>query len=68
MHFDASPKIVSELKRSLGTDTRVLRWTTLKIGEKLDDVVGRRERTTRLTQTRFAASNSQTDYLEKKYA
>ena len=47
MHFDASPRTLTELNRSLRTDTRVLRWTTLKVAEKLDDVVEAREKTSK---------------------
>ena len=47
MHFDTSPQALAQLNRNLRTDTRVLRWTTLKLGEKLDDVVGKREKTIR---------------------
>ena len=49
MHFDASPQALTQLNRNLRTDTRVLRWTNLKLGEKLDDIVGTREKTTRPT-------------------
>lgn len=45
MHFDASPQLVTALQRKMRTDPRVVRWTVLKLGEKLEDVVQERVET-----------------------
>ncbi|KAF8320699.1 hypothetical protein DL93DRAFT_2073341 [Clavulina sp. PMI_390] len=39
MHYDASPSLKSDVESRLRQDPRVIRWTTLKLGEKLEDVV-----------------------------
>jgi len=39
MHFDTSPRILATLNERLRTDPRVVRWTMLKLGERLEDVV-----------------------------
>ncbi|KIO32270.1 hypothetical protein M407DRAFT_241525 [Tulasnella calospora MUT 4182] len=38
MHFDASPKLMKSVAHSLKADERVLRWTTTKLGERLEDI------------------------------
>ncbi|SCZ95940.1 BZ3500_MvSof-1268-A1-R1_Chr8-1g09897 [Microbotryum saponariae] len=38
MRFDANPPTVKALNERLRLDPRVLRWTTLKIGEKLHEI------------------------------
>lgn len=45
MHFDASPKSLKGLHTLLRKDPRVIRWTMLKEGEKLEDVVELKEQT-----------------------
>ena len=45
MHFDASPKTLKSLHTLLRKDPRVIRWTMLKEGEKLEDVVELKEQT-----------------------
>lgn len=45
MHFDASPKTLKGLHTLLRKDPRVIRWTMLKEGEKVEDVVELREQT-----------------------
>ncbi|CAO3612346.1 unnamed protein product [Cunninghamella blakesleeana] len=41
MHFDANPLIVQDLNKKLLVDSRVLRHTFIKLGDKLDTVVAR---------------------------
>ena len=38
MQFDASPTTLSSLNAIMRHDPRVVRWTSLKVGEKLEDV------------------------------
>lgn len=38
MHFDASPKLKAQVESRLRQDPQVIRWTTLKLGEKLEDI------------------------------
>ncbi|KAA1476767.1 hypothetical protein DENSPDRAFT_867389 [Dentipellis sp. KUC8613] len=45
MHFDASPENQRGLARLLRKDPRVIRATTLKMGEKIEDVAYRKEQT-----------------------
>lgn len=46
MHFDAPPHLAQELSTRLRDDPRVIRWTTLKLGDTLESV-SRRPRSTR---------------------
>ena len=39
MHFDTSPRVLAALNERMRTDPRVIRWTMLKLGERLEDVV-----------------------------
>jgi small subunit ribosomal protein S6 len=39
MTFDASPRTMRGLAAMMRRDPRVVRWTTLKLGERLQDVV-----------------------------
>jgi len=39
MHFDTSPRTLHSLNSIMRGDPRVIRWTMLKLGEKLEDVV-----------------------------
>ncbi|KAI8971682.1 30S ribosomal protein S6 [Mycotypha africana] len=41
MHFYANPLILQDLGKQLSVDSRVLRHTFIKLGEKLEDVVER---------------------------
>ena len=45
MHLDASPKTLKGLHTLLRKDPRVIRWTMLKEGEKVEDVVELKEQT-----------------------
>jgi small subunit ribosomal protein S6 len=45
MHFDANPLIIQELGKKLAVDTRVLRHTFIKLGDKLETVVARPDKT-----------------------
>ena len=39
MNFDASPKTLHSLDNILKHDPRVIRWTMIKMGEKVEDIV-----------------------------
>ncbi|ORZ26228.1 30S ribosomal protein S6 [Absidia repens] len=41
MHFDSNPLVVQDLGKKLLVDSRVLRHTFVKLGDKLDTVVTR---------------------------
>jgi len=45
MYFDAPPRLMLELNNKMRKDPRVIRWTILKLGEKLEDVWDAKERT-----------------------
>lgn len=39
MQFDTNPRVLNTLSTRLKTDPRVIKWTTLKLGERLDQIV-----------------------------
>jgi small subunit ribosomal protein S6 len=39
MNFDASPKTVAGLSALMQHDLRVIRWSNIKLGEKIEDIV-----------------------------
>jgi len=45
MHFDTSPRTLRTLGGVMRRDPRVIRWTMLKLGEKVEDVVKPPEKT-----------------------
>jgi small subunit ribosomal protein S6 len=45
MYFDTSPRTLNSLALKLRQDPRVIRWTMLKQGEKIQDMVLPREKT-----------------------
>ncbi|KIJ67891.1 hypothetical protein HYDPIDRAFT_107422 [Hydnomerulius pinastri MD-312] len=45
MYFDASPRTLNSLTAMARRDPRVIRWTMLKQGDKVEDVVLPREKT-----------------------
>lgn len=45
MDFDASPQSLRTLGQTLRKDQRVVRWTVLKQGEKVEDVLALRGKT-----------------------
>ena len=45
MEFDASPSTLKALNDIMRHDPRVVRWTNLKVGEKLQDIAERKETT-----------------------
>ena len=47
MHFDASPRTLNGLNQLMKRDPRVVRWTMLKLGEKVEDVEKVAEQTVR---------------------
>ncbi|KAK2463210.1 hypothetical protein APHAL10511_004865 [Amanita phalloides] len=38
MHFDTSPRILQSLNRLMRQDPRVIRWSILKLGSKVDEI------------------------------
>lgn len=51
MDFDGSPQTTRTLSNLMRRDPRVIRWTMLKLGERVEDIVQPRGFTTRVTQT-----------------
>ncbi|KAI0812380.1 ribosomal protein S6 [Irpex lacteus] len=47
MNFDASPLVLNSLREILHYDPRVLRMTTLKLGDRVEDVVKPKAKTLR---------------------
>lgn len=45
MYFDTSPRTLNSLALKLRQDPRVIRWTMLKQGDKIQDIVLPREKT-----------------------
>lgn len=45
MHFDTSPRTLRSLNSIMRSDPRVIRWTMLKLGEKVEEVVQSPEKT-----------------------
>jgi len=45
MHFDTNPIIVQALQKKFKTDPRVIRGNIIKLGEKLEDIVERPDKT-----------------------
>jgi small subunit ribosomal protein S6 len=45
MHFDANPTTVKTLTDKLLIDTRVIRQTTIKLGDRLKEVIARPDKT-----------------------
>ncbi|CAE6444631.1 unnamed protein product [Rhizoctonia solani] len=45
MHFDTSPKVMQALGARMRQDPRVIRVNTIKLGEKLEDIVKTQEKT-----------------------
>ncbi|EPQ57586.1 hypothetical protein GLOTRDRAFT_105066 [Gloeophyllum trabeum ATCC 11539] len=45
MYFDTSPRVLREFNSIMRKDPRVIRWTTLKIGDKVEDIVEPPEKT-----------------------
>lgn len=41
MHFDTNPPVLSQLSSRFKVDPRVIKWTTLKLGDKLEDITPR---------------------------
>lgn len=46
MNFDTSPRTLKSLNSIMRSDPRVIRWTMLKLGERIEDVVKAAEGTT----------------------
>ena len=45
MHFDTNPVVLAELRRMFNKDPRVIRGNIVKIGERLEDIVERPDKT-----------------------
>ena len=45
MHFDTNPVVLHELRRKLSIDTRVIRGNLVKLGEKLEEIIERPDKT-----------------------
>ncbi|KDQ53595.1 hypothetical protein JAAARDRAFT_72542 [Jaapia argillacea MUCL 33604] len=45
MHFDTNPATLRELNRMMRQDPRVIRWTMLKLGDKVDQITGPKAKT-----------------------
>jgi hypothetical protein len=58
MHFDTSPRTLRSLNSIMRSDPRVIRWTMLKLGEKIEDVVQDREVTVDRTDERGTGPRS----------
>ncbi|KZP18686.1 hypothetical protein FIBSPDRAFT_745026 [Athelia psychrophila] len=58
MHFDTSPRTLKSLNTIMRSDPRVIRWTMLKLGERIEDVVKSAEMTTNRTPDVQAPSTS----------
>lgn len=38
LHFDTNPRVLQTLSTRLRADPRVIKWTTLKLGDRLDQI------------------------------
>lgn len=56
MHFDASPDALRQLNNRLRGDPKVIRWTMLKLGERLEDVITPKRDTVYLPNPRSYSS------------
>jgi small subunit ribosomal protein S6 len=65
MQFDASPRTLRSLNSIMRGDPRVIRWTTLKLGEKLEDIVKEREVTVDRTGQRGTGPRNSLNFLGK---
>ncbi|KAI5123939.1 hypothetical protein M0805_006354 [Coniferiporia weirii] len=63
MHFDAPPSLLAQLNERMRTDPRVVRWTMLKLGERLEDVVDSRRSTMIFHETNPYSMQSEDDDL-----
>jgi len=63
MHFDTSPRTLRSLSSIMRSDPRVIRWTMLKLGEKIEDVVKDREVTVDRTSQRGTGPNRSLEFL-----
>ncbi|KZT24262.1 ribosomal protein S6 [Neolentinus lepideus HHB14362 ss-1] len=45
MYFDTSPRVLREFNSIMRKDPSVIRWTTLKVGDKVEEIVSRPEKT-----------------------
>ena len=65
MHFDASPRTLRSLNGIMRNDPRVIRWTMLKLGEKIEDVVKDREVTVDRTGEKGTGVLAATSWMER---
>jgi len=45
MHFDSNPTMISQLRQKFKKDPRVIRGNFVKLGEKLGEIIDRRDTT-----------------------
>ncbi|RIA91374.1 30S ribosomal protein S6 [Glomus cerebriforme] len=45
MHFDTNPVVIAELRKMFNNDPRVIRGNIVKLGERLEDIVERPDKT-----------------------
>jgi len=65
MQFDASPRTLNSLNSIMRNEQRVIRWTMLKLGEKVEDVVKEREVTVDRTSQRGTGPRNSLNFLGK---
>lgn len=41
LHFDTNPRVLQTMSSRLRADPRVIKWTTLKLGDRLDQITPR---------------------------
>ena len=47
MHFDTSPRTLQSLNKLMRQDPRVIRWTILNLGSKVQDVAAEGQKITK---------------------
>jgi ribosomal protein S6 len=45
MHFDTNPVVIAELRKLFNNDPRVIRGNIIKLGERLEDIIERPDKT-----------------------
>lgn len=45
MHFDTNPVVITELRKMFNNDPRVIRGNIVKLGERLEDIIERPDKT-----------------------
>lgn len=55
LHFDTAPRTLRTFNLIMRRDPRVIRWTVLKMGEKLEDVAKEGEKATKNDHTSISS-------------